>query len=293
MPGSVVLKIRLQKRSITSLFGIALILAASGCGILGPDDSGPGFIDPREEPQPGDTKVLFIGASYVAAWDLPSLFDTMAHLAGKEVWVSGRVQPGFYLDFFAQDPVTEHAIEDQDWDFVIVSGGPQNAAYPDTHHLITPQSGYHPVPPALGALKLKILANNPETVMVYMMPWAFEDGLLWVEGETDTYEDMQLRIRENAVRWADSLDITVAPVGMAWYEIMKGDPPQHYLFTSDWNHPSRQGSYLTAVTLFATAFKESAEGLDFQWVLESDEVATFQRVGSKTVLDSLALWNIR
>jgi hypothetical protein len=277
-------------RRLAELF---LLLGVGACGILGPDDSDSGVIGPGDSPEPGDVKVLFIGASYVAAWDLPWLFDTLAYEAGKQVWAAGRVQPGFYLDFFAQDAVTAAAIQDQDWDFVIVSGGCQTAAYPDTHHELSPNSGYHPVYPSLATLKQAILENHPQTVMIYMMPWAFEDGLLWVQGETDTYADMQLRIRENTVRWADSLDITLAPVGMAWNEIMKGDPPQHYLFTSDWNHPSRRGSYLTAVTLFATVFKENAEGNSFHWVLESEEAETFQRVGSRTVLDSLALWNIR
>ena len=289
MRGSGFLNERVGVFARFSLLGALLFSTLFACGITDPED---GPQDPPNLPQPGDLKVLFIGASYLAAYDLPWIFDTLSHVAGKQVWAAGRVQPGFYLDFFAQDLTTEAAIQDQDWDFVILSGGCQTAAYPDTHHLLPPQSGYHPVYRSLELLKQKIQDNDPQTVMIYMMPWAFEDGLTWVQGETDTYFDMQLRIRENAVRWADSLDITVSPVGMAWNEIMQGDPPLHYLFTEDWNHPSRRGSYLTAVTLYSTIFRESAVGVDFDWVLEADEAETFRRVGSETVLDSLSLWNI-
>lgn len=266
----------------------ALILVClAACGITGPDD--PGF----GKPDPGDLKVLFIGSSYLAVNDLPGIFEGLAEAAGKDVFVARRVQSGYYLDFFAQDETTTQAIRDQKWDFVILSGGCQTAAYPDTHHLILSNWGRHAVLPALEILDRKVKENHAATVLVYMMPWAFEDGLTWIEGQTDTYVDMQMKIRDNALRWADSLDLTVAPVGMAWNEVMGWGIPPHYLHMNDWNHPAPRGSFLSAATLFSTVFLESAEGVDFQWALNRADAEAFRRVGAETVLEDPALWNIR
>jgi len=263
------------------------LVSTAACDILGPED--PDFGKPEE----GDLKVLFIGSSYLAVNDLPGIFAGMAEAAGRQVFLARRVQSGYYLDFFAQDGFTAQAIRDQKWDYVVLSGGCQTAAYPNTHHLIRNDWGHHDPYPALGELNRKVKQNHPGTVLVYIMPWAFEDGMTWVPGQTDDYFAMQEKIRVNALAWSDSLDLVVAPVGMAWKEVMAWNIPEHYLHMNDWNHPSPRGSFLSAATVFATIFRESAEAVDFRWVLNETDAEAFRKVGSEIVLDSLALWNIQ
>jgi len=267
---------------------ILLLLFTSGgaCDLFQPlePDSG--------TPDPADLKVLFIGASYLAVNDLPGIFEGMAQAAGKAVFVARRVESGYYLDFFARDEATTHAIRDQKWDYVILSGGCQTAAYPNTHPSIKEDWGTHDPYPALQTLKRKVEMNHPGTILVYIMPWAFEDGMTWVPGQTDDYFAMQEKIRVNALAWRDSLGLVIAPVGMAWKAVMEWSVPEHYLHMRDWNHPAPRGSYLSAATVYATVFRESAEEVDYQWMLNRADAEAFRRVGSKTVLDSLALWNI-
>ena len=279
-------RFRSMKAAPAVLFLIPTFLVASACNILGPGD--PDF----GKPDPGDLTVLFIGSSYLAVNDLPGLFGGMAAAAGKDVFLARQVQSGYYLDHFAQDGATTQAIRDKKWDFVVLSGGCQTAGYPDTHHLIRNDWGHHDPFPALKTLKRKVRENHKETILIYIMPWAFEDGMTWIQGQTDDYFAMQGKIRDNALAWADSLDMRVAPVGMAWNEVMGWDIPLHYLHMRDWNHPAPEGSFLAAATIFATVFQESAEGVDFRWVLDQTDAESFRRVGSDIVLDSLALWNI-
>ena len=273
---------------IPLLFGVflALLSPTAACDILGPEES---LLD---DPEPGDVKVLFIGASYLAVNDLPGIFQGMARAAGKGVFVGRAVQSGFYLDFFAQDNTTARAIRDQEWDYVVLSGGCQTAGYPDTHHIIKGDWGQHHPFPALQELSRKVRENRSETVLIYMMPWAFEDGMTWIPGQSDDYFAMQEKIRKNALAWADTLELAVAPVGSAWEKVMEWDIPQHYLHMSDWNHPAPRGSFLGAATLFATVFQESAEEVDFRWVLNQTDAEAFRRLGSETVLDSLVVWNL-
>jgi hypothetical protein len=243
-------------------------------------------------PEPEDLLVLFIGSSYFEYNDLPGIFERLAIETDKKVYVRREVVSGRYLDYFAENTITEQVIQEQNWDYVLLQGGCQNAAYPDDHHLITPGSGYHPVYPAIETLKTKIDANHAASRIVYMMPWAFEDGMTWVEGMTDTYQDMQEKIYDNTLRWADSLNISVAPVGWAWYDVLADDPPLHYLHLPDWNHPNLRGSYLSASVIFATVFAESVENVPYYGGLQQAEAERFQEVASRIVLDSLELWNI-
>lgn len=280
----------LQSLQAHALSGpLALFLALfslAACGITEPADTD---TTPAGD---GDLRILFVGSSYLATNNLPGIFASMAGVGGKDVWVAKRVQSGYYLDYFALDESTTRAIQDGEWDYVILSGGCQTAAYPNTHHLIREGWGNHNPFPALKSFKKKVSESNPEAKLVYIMPWAFEDGMTWIPGQEDDYFAMQDSIRTNALAWADSLDLVVSPVGMAWNAIMASGVPEHYLHEADWNHPNARGSFLSAATLYATVFKESAEDLGIQWVLEEGEARMFLEVGSNTVLDNLVLWNI-
>ncbi len=278
-----------RRKKCTWLLSIVLVLSGTfACNVFGE----PEYVQSGPDPEPGDLLVLFIGSSYFAVNDMPGLFDRFAEDAGKAVYVRRDVISGNYLDYFAQSSWTEQVLQEQDWDYVVLQGGCQNAAYPDTHHEITPNSGYHPVYPALETLRAKVEANNAATRLVYMMPWAFEDGMTWVQGMTDTYLDMQQKIYDNALAWADSLGIVVAPAGWAWREVLSEEQPQHYLHQSDWNHPSLRGSYLSAGVVYATLFTESAEAVTYYAGLEVSEAQWFLSVASSTVLDNLDLWNL-
>jgi len=255
-----------------------------------------GWLDVSEpdvpEPDPGSVTVLFIGSSYFGSNNMPGIFQSIASAAGHQTFVYPQVAPGNYLDYFADDPETEAVIESLPWDYVILQGGIQNAAYPETHHLITPSSGYHSLFVALHKLEAKISANHAATKTVYMMPWAFEDGMTWVEGQTDTYVDMQLLIRENTKDYADDIGLVLAPVGMAWYDVLEDLSSPHYLHSDDWNHPNYRGSYLSAAVIVATVFVRSVENAAFQGSLPEALAAEFREIASRTVLDSLEVWNI-
>jgi hypothetical protein len=240
----------------------------------------------------GELLVLFIGSSYFDVNDMPGIFARLSENAGKAVYVKRNVWSGNYLDFFASSPWTEQTIAEQKWDYVILQGGCQNAAYPEEHHLITPNSGHHPVFPALQQIKAKVEANHSATRLIYMMPWAFEDGMTWVRDMTDTFIDMQEKIYDNVLSWADSLDVVVAPVGWAWRDVLADSQQQHYLHSNDWNHPSWRGSYLSAAVIYSTVFRESATDLTYFGALEAEEAQMFLEVASQTVLDNLELWNL-
>lgn len=243
------------------------------------------------EPAPEQTTVLFIGNSYLAFNDVPGLFGEFAKEAGEGVFVRSNLLLGHALAYFAADVQTTLLLRERDWDFVVLQGGARGAAYPGHSG---PGPGGDDIGPALSELKRKATELSPETVVVYMLPWAYEDGVLWIEGETDDYAAMQLKIRTNALTWAEQMDLRLAPVGMAFYEVLtEWDPPLHFLHDTDWHHATKNGSYLTAATLFATVFPQSVTELAYDWELEQNLARDLRTVASHTVMDSLAVWNIR
>ena len=237
-----------------------------------------------ETPRP--VKILFIGSSYFNFNDLPGMFKGLAAASGKEVMVDQYIPLGWYLSTHAESSVTKEKINSEKWDYVVFQGVGRLVAYPE----YSPDNDAFT---ALRTLKSWVLANNPKTTIVFSLPWAYEDGMTWLQGWTDGYPEMQRKIYSNTLEWSKQLGISVAPVGWAWYHILEEkDYPLHYLHQDDWNHPTLQGSYLSACVIFASIFTESPEGIEYYNKLETSEAESFQEEAGKLVLDDLTLWNL-
>lgn len=231
-------------------------------------------------------EILFIGSSYFNYNDLPFIVEKLTEETGKEVYIDHTGQNGMYLEDHVNRSTTEAKINERDWDFIILQGVGSLIAYPDYYT-------HHPVYPALVQLKNKIHSNNVSTRIIFCLPWAFEDGMTWVQGWTDTYEDMQIEIYNRTLQYSEELDLTIAPVGWAWYKILDDkNYPLHYLHISDWNHPSVKGSYIMACVIYSTLFIESSVGIPYYSGIETSEAIEFQTTASNTVLNDTILWNI-
>jgi len=236
--------------------------------------------------QAGDetTKILFLGNSYFD-WDfLPGMFENLCIHAGKKVHIDQYIPSGKTLDYHASDPLTHMKISSEDWDFVVLIGSSRFIAYPDSFT-------NKPVYAAMQKLKEKIKRNSQSTKIVYCLPWAYEDGMAWLEGWTDGYIEMQKKILHNTVKYSVDIGFMIAPVGWTWYKVLdKSGYPQHYLHISDWSHPTVKGSYLMACTIYTTLFHESTEGNTFLADIPPDEAAFFQNTATETVMNNLFLW---
>jgi len=231
-------------------------------------------------------RVLFIGSSYFEAFDVLSLFSNLAAAGGKSVEIDESVRSGLYLADHVLMAETEAKINSKDWDYVVLQGVGSLMAYPDSYT-------HHPVYPALQALCSKIHNNCSSTKVVFCLPWAYEDGMTWLQGWTDTYNDMQDKIYDNTLKYAGEIEFIIAPVGWAWKTVLNEKSfPLHYLHLSDWNHPSLKGSYLMACVIYSTLFCENVLGNSYYYTLEYEEAHYFQTVASQTVMQNTDLWKI-
>ncbi len=263
-----------------------LIMTVCGCNIL---DSKEDKKNPDEQDINEDSllEVLFIGSSYFNSNDLPGMVKKMAGSGDSNIAVHTAGRNGLYLADHAEMSSTESKINERDWDFVILQGVGSLTAYPASYT-------HHPVYPALVTLRDKITANCESTKMVFCLPWAYEDGMTWLTGWTDTYEDMQKKIYENTLKYSDDIGFVIAPVGWTWNTVLKEkNYPLHFLHMSDWNHPSLKGTYLMACVIYSTIFQKSTSGIEYYAGIPKNEASYFQETASMIVLDNLELWKIK
>ncbi|MBN1999546.1 T9SS type A sorting domain-containing protein [candidate division KSB1 bacterium] len=239
--------------------------------------------------RPDTVRVLFIGSSYTGYHSLTGLFLNIAKKAGKPIIVKTRLMYGQYLDEIVEYSGTSAAIKMMKWNYIILQDGCHNAAYPKTHASLIPSSGYHPLKPILQKYYNMAKNNYSATRIVYFMPWAFKDGMTWIKGQTDTYEDMQIKIFNNTLDLLEELDIWTAPVGLAWYRVIQ-EKPYIELFEPDMSHQSPEGSYLSACVFFSTLFAESCVGNPYTGKIADSTALYFQKIASAVVMDSLQTW---
>ena len=228
-------------------------------------------------------KVLFIGNSFTFANDLPLTFSQLATKAGKKVLVDNSTFGGYTLEMHLQNATTIQKIYSQKWDYVVLQEQSQIPSFiPERETMM------YPFAVSLDSL---IHDNSPCSRTVFFMTWAHKNGDQGLPVGSDTYEDMQQRLRSGYMTIADSLNAAVAPCGWAWRQLRQNYPSLE-LYSSDNYHPNENGTYLAACTFYASIFSQSAVGINYTGNVTASDALIFQNTASQIVLDSLGLWNI-
>ena len=229
------------------------------------------------------TKVLFIGNSFTFVNDLPQVFFQLATKAGKKVYVDNSTMGGATLQMHLQNPTTIQKINERKWDYIVLQEQSQIPSFiPERDTLMYPYAI---------TLDSIIHDNSPCTRTLFFMTWAHKNGDLGLPAGSDTYEDMQQRLRSGYMQIADSLNAAIAPCGWAW-RTLRQNYPSIELYSSDNYHPAENGTYLAACTFYASIFSETVVGNNFIGNILPANAAIFQAIASQVVLDSLNLWNI-
>lgn len=246
-------------------------------------------IQPAEQgtnsrPECGSCSILFIGSSYLSyiGNDVVELFINFANQGGKNVYVDRRDLGGWRLYDHVQSPATIEKINERKWDYIILQG---NAAF------LSQEKWHHNIIPYLKEIRQIIKNRSEDTCVIYMMPWAYLDGLAWIPGETDTYEQMQVNLYNQTTKLVKDIDIATAPVGWAWYTAISNGYEAELLYLNDNNHQAKSGAYLAACVFYSTIFLEAAPMIPYTWN-ENDDPQYLHDVAHSTVLDHLELWNI-
>ena len=219
-------------------------------------------------------KVLFIGNSITYYNDMPVIFKKMAAASGKDVIVNAWVRGGVILGYFAQNAKAAQIINQKKWDYVILQDGDYHIIYPGDHPRLAS---------AVNFLKDLILKNNPDTKILFHLLHALKDGLTHDNVHYD-YDAFTKKIIDGTEAFTRLVDLQIAPVGMAWNEMVLNQPGIA-LYDPDKMHPAYAGSYLIACVYFSAIFQETCVGNSFSGILSADEARIIQACATKIVLN--------
>jgi len=217
-------------------------------------------------------RILFIGNSYTFTNDLPGTFAKLAQAGGHLVEVQIAANGGWGLTDHIASADTLTALQSQKWDYVIFQERSQNPA--------VPYSRTNFMYPAARSLVAQARANGARPI--FFVTWGYRDGSPDVG--LSNYVSMQAAVDQGYLAIAQELNVTLAPVGDAWYNALKSPSPPE-LWQEDGSHPSEVGTYLAANVFYATIFHESPVGLSYRGILSQEQAREMQEVAAKVVLN--------
>ena len=221
-------------------------------------------------------KVLFLGNSFTYTFDIPNLFLQMANNAGASVFVDSYTQAGIavaneQITGHINDPLAQAKITAQPWDYVVVQ---------DNMGDYVNSAG---IPSACGSANVtlynQIKANNACTRIIYFSGWGPAAGVFTGDNAQACID----RIFTNMLYLNNNIGHEiVCPIGKAWNASFAALPSVN-LYYSDNVHPSLEGSYLAAATLFTTILKRNPSGLTYTGGVNATTAQTMQNLAYTAV----------
>ena len=228
-------------------------------------------------------RTLFIGNSYMAVNNLPQLISDLATAQGDVLIFQSNTPGGQTFQMHANNPTNYQLMHAQSWDYVVLQGQSQEPSFP------TAQVNTQTLPYAL-QLADSVKSIQPCAQVNFFMTWGRQNGdPQW--DSISTFDGMNARLRAAYLRFADSANAAVSPVGVAW-KYVRDNYPNINLYQQDGSHPSLEGSYLAACVFYSSLFQKSCVGNTFNPGIGHGDAFILQQVASAVVLDSLPLWNL-
>src|SRR6056297_3715619 len=200
------------------------------------------------QPIQGDKlRILFIGNSYTHYNSTPELVkELMQEKFPKKVIETQLISGGgMTLEDHWQNEGTIETIRTGEWDYVILQEqsklGMGIMIDNDTYFGQTERFFEH-------ARKFDTEITKADAKTVFLMTWSVRDQ-----------PNEQAILTHAYTTIAKELEALVVPVGMVWDKVRT--IPKIDLYADDGGHPSPEGSYLTAVTLYATLMADNPLGL--------------------------------
>jgi len=229
-----------------------------------------------QEAAPAPLNVLFIGNSYTAANDLPSMVEGLADAAGgRKIEVDRHLVGGCTLERHVKEKKAIDKIHAKKWDAVVLQEQSlrpvlgrqsmheyarlldaeikQQGAKPVFYltwarqHIPDMQEGADPATSPDYARAMYQIGKAGKTTE--FDAWCQQQNAGLVGGLNGAYLDI-----------AHELEAKVAPVGIAWQKALAADPSV-VLHRPDKSHPNPAGTYLAACVFYSTLLDKSPVGL--------------------------------
>ncbi len=201
---------------------------------------------------------------------MPQTVKKMAELSGKKVYVEQVTPGGANFAKHVKSGKALAAIQKIDWDFVVL----QNQSFePVIDQPTMMKYGKE--------LALEIDKIGAKKILYQTMRYAGAPRWVKKMNKSDQESTMKLipimftHIEKAYGQLAKEINARVAPAGKAW-EIFRKKYPQIPLHTKDNSHPNEMGSYLSALVIYNTIFKDKANGFTVK-PFEAQDASTIKQ----------------
>jgi hypothetical protein len=151
--------------------------------------------------------------------------------------------------------------------------------------------------PAISEIKSLIEQYNPCARIITYMTWGRRYGGQQCD-PSGTYcspvfadfNHMQDSLTSAYLEISEQLNIQCAPVGITWQNIL--NDTTLILHSNDNSHPNIDGSYVAALTIFSSTWKQSSFGLTYTAGLSSQLAQYYQTKSDNTLFNSTNDWNL-
>jgi len=231
-------------------------------------------------------KVLFLGNSYTASNNLPSMISNMANSTGNTLIYDSNTPGAYRLMNHASNTTTMNKINADNWDYVTLQAQSQETSWGQAQMEAE-------LYPHAATLINAIRTNNACTLPLFYMTWGRENDdvnncatIPWV----CTYEGMDDAIKATYILMAEQNNAQVSPVGAVWRYI-RANLPNVDLYSGDGSHPSLAGSYAAACTFYTMIYKKDPTLITWNSSLPTTTANAIKMAAKTVVFDDLNAWN--
>lgn len=231
-----------------------------------------------ETPPHGALRVLFVGNSHTHFNDMPSMIAGLAAatLGARPFFFRMEAPGGARLIEHVSAGQVARQLAAQRFDYVVLQ---EQQQWPSFNRGKRQREFESPA----NTLDVMIRAASAKTWL--FLTWARREGDR-PNVPDDTYEAMQVRVRDGYRDAARVLGAPVVPVGLVWRQVVSAQPDL-VLWQSDGSHATPLGSYLAACVFYKAFYDRSPEGNRFTAGLAPQDAVRLQRAaGSAKALYS-------
>lgn len=233
--------------------------------------------------------VLFLGNSYTSFNNLPQLVQSISTSAGKYLYVDSNLGGGMTVSDHVNSPASVSKINLGIWDYVVIQ---EQSQIPSIDYY-----RYNDMYPAMYDLKALVQMANPCARLITYMTWGRRYGGMQCDPQniycSPPYTDfnhMQDSLTSAYTEISDLMNVQCAPVGETWRNIL--NDTSLVLHTTDDSHPNLEGSYVAALTLFSSIWKQTSSGLAYNAGIPPGRALYYQSMSDYTVFQSQQDWNL-
>lgn len=198
-----------------------------------------------EDTEAENERILFIGNSYTRPLQ-KALSDMIKGTPFSGSTLEFVTPGGYTLKRHLENEETIQTIRSGNWDYVVLQEQSQTPSLPDLREQFMNASE-----------QFCDIIKESGAEPVFFMTWGRRDGDKHNIDLNPDFETMQDKLTDAYEEAADANDAMLAPVGIAWAEIMDNhDSIGIALYHKDGSHPSDLGAYLAASMFYRLFFDQ-------------------------------------